>query len=155
MGSTISHVGHLGSGHALKALNNYVSAAGLVAACEALRVAEAFGIDGQVAIDVFNSSTGRNNTTEKKLAQYVLNQAYNSGFSIGLMHKDLVTAVNLAEQVHLALPLGHSLSRIWADAESELGASADHTAIAKLVRKKWESGEGHRENRRIERQLSG
>ncbi len=59
-----SHTGAPGSGHAVKALNNYVSAAGLVAACEAVLIAEKFGVDPNVLVDVLNVSTGKNNSTE-------------------------------------------------------------------------------------------
>ena len=45
MGKTITLCGPAGAGHTLKALNNYLSAAGLVAMCEALVVGEAFGLD--------------------------------------------------------------------------------------------------------------
>ena len=45
MGKTITLCGPAGAGHAMKALNNYLSAAGLVAMCEALVVGEAFGLD--------------------------------------------------------------------------------------------------------------
>lgn len=65
------HVGTLGSGHAAKVLNNYVSAAGLAAAAEAVLVAERFGIDPQTLINVINASTGRNNSTENKFAQFI------------------------------------------------------------------------------------
>ncbi|MGZ8156773.1 MAG: NAD(P)-dependent oxidoreductase, partial [Burkholderiales bacterium] len=52
------YVGSLGSGHAAKVLNNYVSAAGLAAAAEAVVVAQRFGIEPQTLIDVINASTG-------------------------------------------------------------------------------------------------
>lgn len=134
LSSSITYVGKLGAGHAMKALNNYVSAAGLVAACEALRVAEHFGIDGARAIEVMNSSTGRNNSTENKLGQYVLPQTYNSGFSLALMRKDLAAALDLADALKMQLPLGHYLLEIWEKAEHELEAGADHTAIDRLVK---------------------
>ncbi|MBM3373880.1 MAG: NAD(P)-dependent oxidoreductase, partial [Betaproteobacteria bacterium] len=63
MGSALFHAGPLGAGHAIKALNNYVSAAGLAATCEALIAAERFGIDPAVATDIINASSGMNNTT--------------------------------------------------------------------------------------------
>ena len=66
MGKTITLCGPAGAGHALKALNNYLSAAGLVAMCEALVVGEAFGLDPGTMVDVFNSSTGKSNATEVK-----------------------------------------------------------------------------------------
>ncbi|MGB6116910.1 MAG: NAD(P)-dependent oxidoreductase [Mesorhizobium sp.] len=133
MASTVTHCGDLGAGHAMKALNNYVSAAGLVAACEALRIAQEFGIDGQKAIDVLNASTGRNNTTEHKLAQQVLNNAFKTGFTLGLMRKDVDAAVELAGDVGVELLLGKNVLSVWEEGERTLGPGADHTAIAQLV----------------------
>lgn len=135
MASSIVHVGPLGAGHAMKALNNYVSAAGLLAACEAVRTAQEFGIDGELAVQVLNSSTGRNNSTEKKLSQFVLSDRFNSGFSLGLMRKDLETALLLSRDLGMELPLADGLVTIWADAEKTLGPGADHTEIARAVRK--------------------
>src|SRR5690606_23423057 len=72
MGRAITHVGPVGAGHAMKALNNYVSAAGLVATAEALHVGARFGLDPDVMTDVLNGSTGRNNTTEVKVKTFML-----------------------------------------------------------------------------------
>jgi 3-hydroxyisobutyrate dehydrogenase len=66
LGKTLVHVGAAGAGHAVKALNNFVSASGLLAVCEALVAAEKFGIDPHLVNQVFNASTGKNNTTEHK-----------------------------------------------------------------------------------------
>ena len=133
MAKAIVHVGSLGSGHAMKALNNYVSAAGLLASCEALRVAQHFGIAGERVVEVLNASTGRNNSTENKLGQFVLSEAYNSGFTIGLMHKDLATALDLAKELKIDLPLGDRFVEIWQEAEHALGRNADHTEIVRMV----------------------
>ncbi len=133
MAKSVIRVGPLGSGHAMKALNNYVSATGLIAACEALRVAQQFGIDGPSAINVLNASTGRSNSTEHKLGQFVFSEAYNSGFTLGLMRKDLATAIDLAKELHIDLPLGEHVVDIWQDAEKRLGGSADHTEIDRMI----------------------
>jgi 3-hydroxyisobutyrate dehydrogenase len=133
MCGTRIHVGPLGAGHAMKALNNYVSAAGLLAACEAVRVAESFGIDGQHALDALNASTGRNNSTENKVGQFVLSGAYNSGFSYALMRKDLETALNLAQDLNMSVPLAESFVPICSRGEAIVGKQADHTEIARLV----------------------
>lgn len=133
MGSSILPVGPLGAGHAMKALNNYVSAAGLVAACEAVLVARKFGIRGETALQVLNSSTGKNNSTENKIAQFVLSQKFDSGFALGLMRKDLATARHLARHLKMRLPLADNLLQVWEEGEKTLGANADHTEIARLV----------------------
>ncbi|MCV5754323.1 NAD-binding protein, partial [Escherichia coli] len=72
MAKSVFAIGPLGSGHAMKALNNYVSAAGLVAACEALLVGRRFGLKPETVIDVLNASTGKNNSTDVKMKQFVI-----------------------------------------------------------------------------------
>jgi 3-hydroxyisobutyrate dehydrogenase len=98
MGSHIVHVGAVGAGHAAKALNNMLSASGLVVAIEVLAVGARFGLDPAVLLDVLNNSSGKNNSTEKKIAQQVLSRAFGGGFSMRLMRKDLATAMDLAHQ---------------------------------------------------------
>lgn len=133
LGSTVTHVGSIGAGHAMKALNNYVSAAGLIATAEALIAGQRFGIDPNVMVDVLNSSTGKNNTTENKAKQFMLSGAFNSGFSLALMAKDVGIAAVLAEAVDAAMPLGVHVNALCSQASSELGKSADHTEMYRFV----------------------
>jgi 3-hydroxyisobutyrate dehydrogenase len=127
------YVGALGSGHAAKVLNNYVSAAGLAAAAEAVRVATSFGIDPHTLISVINASTGRNNSTENKFEQFILNEKFNSGFALGLMAKDLTLAMEVADKCGVPAVLGKATLDMWKQAEKQLGGGADHTAIARYV----------------------
>lgn len=129
MGRSIFRTGPLGSGHALKALNNYVSAAGLLAAVEALRVARSFGIEPETFVDVLNASSGRNNTTEIKLKQFMIPESYTSGFSLALMAKDIRTADGLARELRLPAPLADRVCELWNAAETTIGGKHDHTAI--------------------------
>ncbi|MFC4352564.1 NAD(P)-dependent oxidoreductase [Fodinicurvata halophila] len=129
---TLLEAGPLGAGHAAKALNNFVSAAGLAAACEAVNIARRFGIEGQRMTDILNASTGRNNSTENKLAQYILNHDYGSGFALSLMAKDLTTASDLAAELGLDTPTLETSVKLWAQARAQLPADADHTEIARL-----------------------
>lgn len=127
------YIGPLGSGHAAKALNNYVSATGLAAAAEALIIAQRFGIAPQVMNDALNASSGRNNSTENKMAQFILSKKYNAGFTVGLMAKDLSLAMEVAEACKVDAELGHASLKVWKQAESALGGRADHTEIAKYL----------------------
>ncbi|MGO4305936.1 NAD(P)-dependent oxidoreductase [Cupriavidus sp. RAF12] len=133
LGSTLTHVGGIGAGHAMKALNNYVSAAGLIATAEALIAGQRFGIDPNVMVDVLNSSTGKNNTTENKAKQFMLSGAFNSGFSLALMAKDVGIAAVLAEAVDAAMPLGVYVNALCTQASNELGKGADHTEMYRFV----------------------
>lgn len=135
MGTSIFSTGPIGSGHAMKALNNYVSAAGLTAACEALQVGQSFGLDPALMTDILNVSTGRNNSTELKLKPFVIPKNYTSGFSMALMAKDLRTADDLARHQGVAAPLSQAVASLWKDALDDLGPGADHTAIDAYVAK--------------------
>ena len=133
MGRSIIATGPVGSGHAVKALNNYVSAAGLVAACEAAIVAGKFGIDPNVLVDVLNVSTGRNNSTDVKMKPFILSGTFASGFSMALMAKDLRTAADLAEQLHVDAEGAREAASLWHKASSALGKAADHTEIYRFL----------------------
>jgi 3-hydroxyisobutyrate dehydrogenase len=133
MGKSIFRTGPLGSGHAAKALNNYVSAAGLAAAVEAVAIGGRFGIAPDVLVDVLNASTGRNNSTENKLKQFVIPEKFTSGFSLALMAKDIRTADDLAHQIGVAAPLADEVAALWDGALKTLGSSADHTEIGRYL----------------------
>jgi 3-hydroxyisobutyrate dehydrogenase len=133
MGKSVFATGPLGSGHAMKALNNYVSAAGLVAAAEAIHVGRHFGLDPEVMVDVLNASTGRNNSTEVKLKQHMLSGTFGSGFALGLMAKDLRTAAEIARHSGEASPLSQLCETLWAEADKALGPGADHTEIYRFL----------------------
>ena len=83
IGRLIFATGPVGSGHAMKALNNYVSASGLAAASEAVIVGRHFGLSPETVVDILNVSTGRNNSTETKIKPFVLSGAFSSGFLNG------------------------------------------------------------------------
>ncbi|MEH3147947.1 MAG: NAD(P)-dependent oxidoreductase [Methylobacterium frigidaeris] len=139
MGSSLFATGPVGSGHAMKALNNYVSAAGLTAACEAVRVGERFGLDPTLMADILNVSTGRNNATEVKLKPFVIPRTYASGFALGLMAKDLRTADDLARHLGVPAPFSHACAALWDEALAELGPGADHTAIDAFLARRDEA----------------
>ena len=94
LGGRLFRAGGLGAGHALKALNNFVGASGFAAACEALLVAERYGLDPEVFLDVLNVSTGRNFSTHFTLPTAVLTGEFNTGFSLALMTKDVGIAAS-------------------------------------------------------------
>jgi 3-hydroxyisobutyrate dehydrogenase-like beta-hydroxyacid dehydrogenase len=56
-------MGELGAGHAMKALNNYVSVGSIIALCDALVAGQKFGLDPGKMVDVLNVGTGRNFST--------------------------------------------------------------------------------------------
>ena len=130
MGATVLRTGDVGSAHAMKALNNLVSAAGLLVSIEALLIGKRFGLDPAVMVDVLNASTGMNNSTQKKLKPFVLSRRFDSGFSLELMVKDLGVALGVAREGGVQAPLSELTRELWATALAEQ-AGGDHTEIAR------------------------
>jgi 3-hydroxyisobutyrate dehydrogenase len=133
MGKELFHVGPLGAGHAVKALNNYLGAAGTLAGFEALLVAQAFGLDARAMLEAINASTGRNSTTERKIPQQVLTGAFASGFKLALMAKDVGIAAGLARDLGVEAPYLKETLRLWRAAQKRLHAQADHTEIFRFL----------------------
>ena len=133
MGKRVVHTGAIGSGHALKALNNTISAAGFLAAVEAFLVGKRFGLAPETMAEVVNASTGMNNATRNKLAQFVFSRGFDSGFSMDLMVKDLDIALDLARDTGTATPFAALSREIWAQAQQNLEPARDHTEIVRWL----------------------
>ena len=135
MGNAIQRTGDVGSAHAMKALNNLVSAGGFLIGIEALIIGKRFGLDTETMVDVLNSSTGMNNSTQKKFKQFVLSGKYNAGFGLDLMVKDLSIALGIARDTNTPSPFSSLCREMWAASAQMLGPGQDHTAVAKLSEK--------------------
>lgn len=133
MGEAIIRTGSIGSAHAMKALNNYVYAAGLLAVSEAAQMAEAQGLDLGIFAQVLNASSGRNIASETKLAQEITPRRYAGGFQLGLMRKDLETAGAIAGASGVEAPLLALLRARWSEALAALGPRADNTEIHRYI----------------------
>jgi 3-hydroxyisobutyrate dehydrogenase len=136
----VRHVGDVGAGHALKALNNLMSAAHLLASSEAILAGERFGLDPAVMLDAVNGSSGRSGSTENKWPNYVLPETYDSGFTAGLMVKDIRIALGLAEATGAPSQLAARTVELWGRAVEQLGPGADHTEIVRWLRRAGEPG---------------
>lgn len=133
VGSNVVEVGGVGAGHAMKALNNLLSAVGLAAATEVIETGRRFGLDPERMLDVLNTSSGRNNATEAKIARFVLSRSFDAGFATRLMVKDVGIAVDLARAEDVSAPLAEACLARWRRAAEVLSPDADHTEIARLT----------------------
>lgn len=132
MGTSIHRCGGVGAGQAMKALNNLVSAGGFLIAVEALLMGQRFGLDAGLMVDVLNASTGMNNSTQKKMRQFVLSRRFDAGFGLDLMVKDLSIAPEVGRDSATPTPFAALCREMWAGAAAMLGPGQDHTAMAQL-----------------------
>lgn len=132
IGSSVTRTGAVGSAHAMKALNNLVSATGFLVGVEALLIGKKFGLDPNLMVDVLNASSGVNFSTQRKFKQFVLSGKFDAGFGLDLMLKDIANALDLAHQTKCAVPMASACHQFWEGARNVLGPGQDHTAAARV-----------------------
>jgi 3-hydroxyisobutyrate dehydrogenase len=131
MGDRLFDTGGLGSGHAMKALNNFVAAAGFAACAEALLAGKRFGLDPGRMVEILNVSTGRSFLTDLVLREHVVEGKFATGFQLGLLAKDVRIAADLAHELRLDAPLVRLVSKRFEAARDALGYTRDHTEAIK------------------------
>ena len=133
IGKKVVHAGDTGAGHAVKALNNLMSAAHLLASSEALIAGRRFGLDPAVMLEIINGASGRSGSTETKWPNYVLTEKYDAGFSIRLMVKDLRLALGIEHATGVPAAASEAVVATWEAALADLPPDSDHTAIARWL----------------------
>jgi 3-hydroxyisobutyrate dehydrogenase len=139
MGRTIMECGGVGSGHALKALANYVNACALINSIEALTIGKKFGLDPKfMAEALIPLCAGRNHPIEKKVLPHVLTRKYATGMALGFIAKDVKIARDTARSIQAFAPLAEKVSELWSAAADQLGGQVDQTEIVRY----WEEATG-------------
>ena len=133
MGGQIFETGDLGSAHAMKAINNVLSATNFVVGVEALVIGKKFGLDPENMVDILNFSSGKNSATEGKLKQYVLSRGFDSGFSMDLMIKDVATALDLAHEMGVPWMIGGTVYEMYQAARNHMIDNVDNSDIARWI----------------------
>jgi 3-hydroxyisobutyrate dehydrogenase len=132
-GKKIVHAGAVGSGDALKAVNNALLAVHILSAAEGLAVLVKAGVDAKVALEVINASSGRSNSSENLIPQRVLTRAFPRTFRLALLEKDIGIAAVMAEDLGARTPLIALTAERFHDAREKLGEKADHVEAVKMV----------------------
>ena len=125
MARKIVRCGGPGAGAVVKLANNMLCSGHLLLAGEAMRIAEAGGVDAASLLEALNAGSGRSAVTEVNLPKWVLPGAFDSGFTLALMAKDMGLAADLAGAGRLTTEIAE---RVRAAAEA-MGGDADFNRI--------------------------
>jgi 3-hydroxyisobutyrate dehydrogenase len=118
LGSTIIHVGAVGSGEVAKLCNNLIAGVAMVAVSEAFRIAEGFGVDARILTQVIAKSSGNTWVMEHghpvpgMVEQAAANRDYAPGFMTDLMAKDLGLAVNAARELRVPVAVAPAAQQL-------------------------------------------
>lgn len=130
MSGTRVHIGSCGAGNVAKIANNMLAAAHLITTAEAVSMAAKAGVDPEKLLQGLNAGSGRSGASQVMFPTWVLNKAYDSGFTMGLMRKDVGLACDLAASLDLDLPLSRTVAQLWKDSSATLPDSDDFCCIA-------------------------
>ncbi|KIQ55188.1 NAD(P)-dependent oxidoreductase [Meiothermus taiwanensis] len=133
----IVHVGPLGSGHAVKAINNALLAVNLWVLSEGMAALVKQGVEARLALEVINASSGRSNVSENLFGQRVLSRHFTNTFALGLLAKDLGICAKVLEAAGTPAPMLRQVREFFEVARREVGnTEVDHTAVAQLI-ERW------------------
>jgi len=127
LSAKVLHVGASGSGNVAKLVNNLLAAAHMITTSEALKLALSSGIDPEAALRVLNAASGKSMISEVHFPTWIMSDRFDSGFSMGLMRKDVRLASELARSTGAELPIAELVSQLWS--KSELKDSEDFTRM--------------------------
>lgn len=126
------HVGTSGAGHVAKIINNLLCAAHLLTGAEAVRIAREAGVDPERMLEGLNAGSGRSGVTLVNFPTWILNNTFNSGFTMKLMRKDVRLGAQLVAELGLELPLAELTADIWAHSEETIPDGEDFNRIVEL-----------------------
>lgn len=132
-GRRIEHLGPVGAGHAMKAVNNALLAAHILALGEGLSGLVKSGVPAGKAVEVLNASSGRSFVSEVLVPERVLTGAYPKTFRLALLEKDVAIAVGFLEGQGTASPVLHLVSELFRRARAVLGEEADYLEAIRLM----------------------
>lgn len=134
MGANVIRTGDVGSGHAVKALNNLLAATILQATGEVFAAGEKFGLDPAVMQKVISASSGGSFMTSVTWPKAVLGKTWDFGFSLALMNKDVGIGMSIVNDAGINAPLCKANATVWREANEQGLGAKDMTHVAKLIR---------------------
>jgi 3-hydroxyisobutyrate dehydrogenase len=133
LGKNIFHMGGIGAGHTMKAVNNFLSAASMVATSEALTLATKADLDPAKVIEVLQVSSGRNYATDFKFPKYVLTGEFNDGFRMELQNKDLKIFTDIGKDLGTPIFTASIIQQIISLAVNQGYGKRGHTSITEFI----------------------
>lgn len=124
------HIGPSGAGQVAKLVNNLLVASHLVTAGEALRLGAAAGVSPEALLPVLNGASGRSAVTEVNWPRWIIPGSFDSGFSAGLMRKDVGLALELARELDVTLEATGRAAALWQEMRAAVPDAADFNHLS-------------------------
>jgi len=137
LGKSVFHLGAVGCGHAMKSINNLITAVTFLATTEGLAIGRSYGLDPAVMVDVLNVSTGMSWISRTHIGQRILTRRFDDPFKLDLMVKDIEIALKIASDQHLEVPLSLANRALWLRTQREIPGGSSVSELVRALEKHW------------------
>jgi len=132
MGKHLFHCGPLGSGQAVKLVNQMIGGGIMTLIAEGLTLARKAGVDLEQMVDVLSVSSANSSLLEARGKKFLLADYFTPGFMTELMRKDMALAVSLAQELKVPVPVAAGALQQYTSAMNQGWEKLDFSAVAKV-----------------------
>jgi 3-hydroxyisobutyrate dehydrogenase len=133
LGRTITHVGPIGAGQAVKAVNQVILAGTYLGVAEGIVLAIKAGLDVEQVVEALGGGAAQSWVLANRSGR-MLDNDYPLGFKVALHRKDLGIALDLAAQLGAALPVSALAAQLESGLIARGHADDDMSALARAIR---------------------
>jgi 3-hydroxyisobutyrate dehydrogenase len=133
IGRTITHVGPIGAGQAVKAVNQVILAGAYLGVAEGIVLAIKAGLDVPQVIEALGGGAAQSWVLANRSGR-MLDNDYPLGFKLSLHRKDLAIALGLADQLGVSLPLAAMTAALESGLIAQGHGDEDMSALARAIR---------------------
>ncbi len=133
MGKTITHVGPIGAGQAVKAVNQVILAGTYLGVAEGIVLAIRAGLDVEQVVEALGGGAAQSWVLANRSGRMLANE-YPLGFKVALHRKDLAIALDLAGQLGAVLPVTALAAQLEAGLVAQGHGDEDMSALARAIR---------------------
>ncbi len=131
IGPNIFHVGPVGAGNTVKAINNMMACVNSLAMMEGLALGVKAGLDPMTIYDVVKASSGGSKALER-IPKAIVPRNFEPGFKVALMNKDLETFNTIAKELHVPVSFSNVAQR-YQQAAMAAGLADQDTSVAMTI----------------------
>jgi 3-hydroxyisobutyrate dehydrogenase len=131
LGPNIFHVGPVGAGNTVKAINNMMSCVNALAMMEGIAVGVKAGLDPMTIYEVVKASSGGSKALER-IPNALVPRKFEPGFKVRLMNKDLETFNTIAKELHVPVSFANVAQR-YQQAAMAAGLADQDTSVVMTI----------------------
>ena len=133
LGRTITHVGPIGAGQAVKAVNQVILAGTYLGVAEGIVLAMKAGLDVEQVVAALGGGAAQSWVLANRSERMIDNE-YPLGFKVALHRKDLAIALDLAGQLGAVLPVSALAAQLESGLVGQGHGDEDMSALARVIR---------------------